>query len=243
MMVSCQEVITELWDYLDGELPADRAAAIADHLAECARCYPQYRFEYAFLAAVARQRAQGPSPSVALAEKVAGVVLGNAPGARGHPGERARAAVEERRPTPRAAAPLPPRGPAMGSRARAERWALVILRASLGVFLLLGIGGLFVSAGTPAISPSLLSVLATLEAGLAVFVLLGAWRRWSYGVALLVHVGSLLLLWGQLRDPWSAALAGLPVCGALVTLYLLRDRDAWALDVWLAMRRPWRVVR
>jgi hypothetical protein len=72
---------------------------------------------------------------------------------------------------------------------------------------------------------------------------LGAWRRWSYGAALLAHLGSLLILWGQLRDPWGAALAGLPACGALVTLYLLRDRDAWALDSWFAMRRPWRVMR
>jgi anti-sigma factor (TIGR02949 family) len=243
MMVSCQEVITELWDYLDGELPAERAAAIAAHLAECARCYPQYRFEYAFLAAVARQRAQGPGPSAALVEKVAGVVLGNAPRARRHPGERERAAIEDRRPTPRAAAPLPRRGPAMESRARAERWALVILRASVGVFLLLGIGGLISTGAPAAIPPSLLRSVAAIEGVLAAFIVLGAWRRWSYGTALLVHVGSLLLFWAQLRDPWGVALAGLPVCGALIALYLLRDRDAWALDVWLAMRRPWRVVR
>jgi len=243
MMISCQEVITELWDYLDGELPAERAAAIADHLAECARCYPQYRFEYAFLAAVARQRARDPGPSAALVERVAGVVLGNAPGAPGHPAERARAVVEERRPTPRTAAPLPRRGPAMGSRARTERWALLILRASLGVFLLLGIGKLAFSAGPAAVSSSLLSAVATLEGVLAASIVLGVGRRWSYGAMLLVHVGSLLLFWGQLRDPWAVALAGLPVCGALVTLYLLRDRDAWALDAWLAMRRPWRVVR
>ncbi len=242
MMISCQEVITELWDYLDGELPVERAAAIADHLAECARCYPQYRFEYAFLAAVARQRAQGPGPSAALVEKLAGVVLRNASGARGHPGDRAGAAVEQRRHTPRAAAPLPPRGPAMGSRARTERWALVLLRASLGGFLFLGIGKLAVSAETAAVSSGLLSVVTTLEGVLAAFIVLGVGRRWSYGAALLVHVGSVLLLWGQLRDPWATVLAGLPVCGALIALYLLRDRDAWALDAWLTMRRPRSVV-
>ena len=235
MMVSCQEVITELWDYLDGELPAERAAAIADHLAECARCYPQYRFEYAFLSAVARQRGQGPGPSAALVEKVAGAVLANMPWAPGDRRERAPATGEERRPTPRTAAPLRPRGPAMGSLARAERWALVILRASLGAFLLVGIGRL-------AFPSSLLSVVAMLEGALGAVIVLGVGRRWSYGAALLVHVGSLLLFWGQLRDPWAAVLAGLPVCGALVALYLLRDRDAWALDVWLAMRRPRSVV-
>jgi anti-sigma factor (TIGR02949 family) len=231
MMISCQEVITELWDYLDGELPVERATAIADHLAECARCYPQYRFEYAFLSAVARQRAQGPGPSAALVDRVAGAVLVNTPRAPRYRGERARAAVEERRPTPRAAAPLPPRGPTMGSRARAERWALVILRATLGVVLLVGVGRL-------AVPSSLLSAVAMLEGTLGALIVLGLGRRWSYGAALLVHVGSLLVLWGQLRDPWAAVLAGLPVCGALIALYVMRDRDAWALDAWLAMRRP-----
>ncbi|MGH7567565.1 MAG: hypothetical protein ACREL9_01145 [Gemmatimonadales bacterium] len=119
----------------------------------------------------------------------------------------------------------------MGSRARTERWALVILRASLGVFLLVGIGRL-------AVPSSLLSIVAILEGALGGFIVLGVGRRWSYGAALLAHVASVLLLWGQLRDPWAAVFAGLPVCGALIALYLLRDRDAWALDAWVAMRRP-----
>lgn len=235
-MISCQEVITELWDYLDGELPVERAARIAEHLAECARCYPQYRFEYAFLAAVARQRAQGPGPSAALVEKVASTVLANrsgSPRARGEPRE---GAVELRR--------LAPRRQLMGMRARAERWALAVLRGSLGVFLLLwGIGKLVVPAGAAAISPPVSSGVATLEVLLAAFILLGIWRRWSYAAAFIVHVGSLVLLWHSLQDPWEVALAGLPVCGALVALYLLRERDLWALDTWLAWRRPWRVVR
>ncbi len=243
MMISCHDVITELWDYLDGELPAERAAAIADHLAECARCYPQYRYEYAFLSAVARQRAQGPGPSPALIEKVAGTVLAHGAKTPLSSAERRQVALEPRRAAPRTAAPLPPRGPLLGMRTRVERWALVILRASLGVFLLLGIGRLAISGEATAASPSLLSVVATLEGVLAAFIVLGVWRRWSYGATLAVHVGSLLLLWSQLRDPWGAALAGLPVCGTLIALYLLRDRDAWALDTWLAMRRPWGVVR
>jgi putative oxidoreductase len=236
--VPCDEVITELWDFLDGELPVERAALIADHLAECARCYPQYRFEYAFLAAVARQRARGPGPSPALIEKVAGAVLAQRPGGP-LAGTRPQAAAETRRPAPRAAPPLRPRGPALGTGAAAERWALALLRASLGVFLLFwGIGKLALPAGA-----ALVTGAAMLEVVLAACILLGVGRRWSYGAALGVHVVSLILLWGQLRDPWDVALAGLPVCGALVTLYLLRDRDRWTLDAWLAWRRPWRVVR
>jgi len=238
-MITCQEAISELWDYLDGELPVERAALIADHLAECARCYPQYRFEYAFLGAVARQRAHGPGPSPALIEKVAAAVLAN----RVPPTSRERRA-ESRRSVPRAAVPLAPRGPLMGMRARTEDWALAILRGSLGVFLLLwGIGKLVVPAGAASSSPQLANGVAMLEAVLAAFILLGLWRRWSYAAAFAVHVGSLLLLWRTLEDPWGVALAGLPVCGALVALYLLRDRDGWALDAWLAWRRPWRVVR
>jgi anti-sigma factor RsiW len=42
-MASCRDVIEQLWDYLDGELPPERMEEIADHLAECARCYPHYR--------------------------------------------------------------------------------------------------------------------------------------------------------------------------------------------------------
>ncbi len=240
-MISCQEVITELWDYLDGELPVERAALIADHLAECARCYPQYRFEYAFLAGVARQRAQGPSPSAALVEKVVGTVLADR---FRTPGKRPESVgAEPRRPTPRAAAPLTPRRSLAGMRVRAERWALAILRGSLGVFLLLwGVGKLVVPAVASVSSPLSMGV-ATLEVVLAAFILLGAWRRWSYAAAFIVHVGSLLVLWRTLEDPWGVALAGLPVCGALVALFMLRERDLWALDTWLAWRRPWRVVR
>ena len=241
-MISCQEVMKELWDYLDGELPVERAALIADHLAECARCYPQYRFEYAFLGAVARQRAQGPAPSAALVEKVAGTVLANRSGSARSRGAGPEGAVAPRRATPRAATPLRPR--LMGTRARPERWAVAILRGSLGGFLLLwGIGKLVVAAGVAAISPPHSSGVATLEVVLGAFILLGLWRRWSYTAAFSVHVGTLLLWWRTFEDPWGVALAGLPVCGALVALYLLRDRDAWAVDTWLARRRPWQLTR
>ena len=65
-MVSCGELIEQLWDYLDAELPPERMQELAAHLAECARCYPQYRFEFAFLEALARQRERLPGPPQAL---------------------------------------------------------------------------------------------------------------------------------------------------------------------------------
>jgi mycothiol system anti-sigma-R factor len=69
-MVVCREVIQELWDYLDGELPFGQMEEIAAHLVECARCHPQYRFEFAFLALLARQRAYERGPSPALVERI-----------------------------------------------------------------------------------------------------------------------------------------------------------------------------
>lgn len=36
--VACRDVLSALSDYLDGELPADRVAAIEAHLAGCDRC-------------------------------------------------------------------------------------------------------------------------------------------------------------------------------------------------------------
>lgn len=56
-MIDCHGVMKRLWEYLDGELPPDEADRIRDHLAMCARCYPQYRHQLAFLALVLRAAA------------------------------------------------------------------------------------------------------------------------------------------------------------------------------------------
>jgi len=69
-MVSCREVIEQLWDYLDAELPPERMQELAAHLAECATCYPKYQLEFAFLEALARQRARLPGPPQALLDQL-----------------------------------------------------------------------------------------------------------------------------------------------------------------------------
>jgi len=62
-MVDCRHVMTRLWEYLDGELPAGEAEALRLHLVECGRCHPQYRFQLAFLGLVSRAApARGPRP-------------------------------------------------------------------------------------------------------------------------------------------------------------------------------------
>ncbi len=53
-MVDCQHVMRRLWAYMDGELAEPEVQALREHLAECARCSPQYRFQLAFLGLVAR---------------------------------------------------------------------------------------------------------------------------------------------------------------------------------------------
>lgn len=55
-MLDCHTVMQRLWDYLDGELTAERAEAIEEHIKMCARCYPQYEFERTFLDQVGKLR-------------------------------------------------------------------------------------------------------------------------------------------------------------------------------------------
>lgn len=69
-MTTCDEVMRELWDYLDGELTTERMLAIEAHLAECERCHPQADFSRAFLRAVSRAMRRAVPHSVALAQRV-----------------------------------------------------------------------------------------------------------------------------------------------------------------------------
>ncbi|MEX2156877.1 MAG: hypothetical protein WD773_08560 [Gemmatimonadales bacterium] len=130
-----------------------------------------------------------------------------------------------------------------------ERWALAVLRVSLGVFLLLWgvekfvipevtvrIWGGFYGVGLAA---ALVPVVGAVESALALAITVGLWRRVSYGLGLLLHAVSVVSTWRQLLDPWGLRsggapnhlfLAGVPVLAAFLALYLLRDRDTWTLD-------------
>lgn len=52
-MLDCEQVMRQLWDYLDAELTPERMVAMRVHLELCRRCFPQYEFERSFLDAVA----------------------------------------------------------------------------------------------------------------------------------------------------------------------------------------------
>ena len=137
-----------------------------------------------------------------------------------------------------------------------ERWALAVLRVSLGVFLLLWgvekfvipdvtvrIWSNFYSVGLAA---ALVPLVGAGQSALALAITAGIWRRATYGLGLLLHAITVAATWRQLLDPWGLRsggapnhlfLAGVPVLAAFVALYLLRDRDAWTADEWLRRRR------
>ena len=61
----CAQVKRLLWEYLDRALPAEEAAAVRRHLAECGGCGPECRCCAAFLARVARcTAAEAASPAL-----------------------------------------------------------------------------------------------------------------------------------------------------------------------------------
>ena len=69
--LDCRDVMRQLWEFLDGELPPDEHRALSQHLAACARCNPHYRFQFHFLAAVVHAHAEPrPAPSADFTRRV-----------------------------------------------------------------------------------------------------------------------------------------------------------------------------
>jgi len=60
--MECREVIDRLWEYLDGELAAEEAAAIGGHLGECPTCRPRCRCDRTFLLVI-RRSLTAPCPA------------------------------------------------------------------------------------------------------------------------------------------------------------------------------------
>jgi mycothiol system anti-sigma-R factor len=52
---SCSDVLTRLWEYIDGELTPERTTLIRAHLERCQACYPQYDFQKAFVKFIGEQ--------------------------------------------------------------------------------------------------------------------------------------------------------------------------------------------
>jgi hypothetical protein len=116
----------------------------------------------------------------------------------------------------------------------------LVLRITLGLFLLQwGVEKLVVPENTVAIwgyfygldvSATLGYLFGAAEIAIAVCFFLGILRTAAYGAAVALHAVSVVVSWRQLIDPWGDAanhlfIAGVPVLGALIALFLLRHWD------------------
>jgi putative oxidoreductase len=123
--------------------------------------------------------------------------------------------------------------------------ALLVLRITLGLFLLQwGVEKFVVPQSTSGIwghyygvdLPSILNyVFGVVEIAIAICLFLGLARTVAYGAAVVLHAVSVAVSWRELVDPWGEPInhlfiAGVPVLGALVALYLLRHWDRGILD-------------
>ncbi len=129
---------------------------------------------------------------------------------------------------------------------------LAILRITLGLFLLVwGLEKFIVTSASLAIydffygfsaSNVVAYVLGALESLLALAIAAGAFRRWSYAIGLLAHTVTVVVTARLIIDPWGLIsgepqhlfFAAVPIFGAFVALYLLRDLDCFSFDEWTA---------
>lgn len=131
------------------------------------------------------------------------------------------------------------------TRAKALSRALLALRITLGLFLLqwgvekfvmpennLFIWGYFYGLDVP---PALGYLSGALEISIAACLFLGLFRTVAYGAALVLHAVTVAVTWRQLIDPWGDPInhlfiAGIPVLGAFIALFLLRHWDRGVMD-------------
>jgi putative oxidoreductase len=131
------------------------------------------------------------------------------------------------------------------ARTQALSRALLVLRITLGLFLLQwGVEKFVVPQSTVTIwsyyyglnvSQLLGYVCGVAEVAIAGCVFLGVFRTVAYGAALALHAVSVLVSWRELLNPWGDAanhlfIAGVPVLGALIALFLLRRWDRGIVD-------------
>lgn len=131
-------------------------------------------------------------------------------------------------------------------------FALALLRVALGLFLLVfGLAKFIIADTNVAIHQHLYGVsasraavyaLGALEVLLAIAIIAGAFRRWSYAIGFLAHGATTVATARLILDPWGLLsgepqqlyLAAVPVLAAFAALYLLRDLDCFSFDAWRA---------
>ncbi len=124
--------------------------------------------------------------------------------------------------------------------AKALSRALLVLRITLGLFLLQwGVEKFVVPENTPGIWTHFYGMAVPAAAGylfgaveiaLAICLFFGRFRTVAYGAAMVLHAVTVLVTWRQLLDPWGDPInhlfiAGVPVLGAFIALFLLRHWD------------------
>lgn len=132
--------------------------------------------------------------------------------------------------------------------------SLVTLRVALGVFLLVwGLDKFILTSRSieiydyfygMAASEGLAYALGGLESLLALAIIIGVFRRWSYGIGLLVHAATTVATFRLIVDPWGLIsgepqhlfFAAIPILAAFIVLYLLRDLDYFSFDGWRARK-------
>ena len=67
--IECNTFTRQIWDYMDGELPVERSAAVGLHLGGCTSCRAQLEYRQAFLDAIHAEIGSQKTPP-ALRERV-----------------------------------------------------------------------------------------------------------------------------------------------------------------------------
>ncbi len=60
--VDCEQVLQQIWRYLDGEIDESRYLEIQVHVAECEGCGPKYEFQRRLVALIEAKCKEGPMP-------------------------------------------------------------------------------------------------------------------------------------------------------------------------------------
>lgn len=60
--VDCEQVLAQVWGYLDGEMDEGAYLQIQAHVAECQGCGPRYDFQRRLLALIEQKCREGPMP-------------------------------------------------------------------------------------------------------------------------------------------------------------------------------------
>ncbi|HEU4797958.1 MAG TPA: mycothiol system anti-sigma-R factor [bacterium] len=60
--IDCEQVLEQVWSYLDGELEETAYIEIQAHVAECAGCGPKYDFQRKLITLVEQKCSEGPIP-------------------------------------------------------------------------------------------------------------------------------------------------------------------------------------